>query len=75
MQTQTTVILPKCSDVSLCLDLIQACGPVSLGSIVHELKTQSLDNSPNWEERAQAAIDTLVGCRVAEQYDDTDSWI
>jgi len=61
-------------DVEHCLNLIQACGPVSLGSVIHELKTQSQNNSPNWEERAQKAIDTLVACRLAERYDDTDSW-
>ena len=61
-------------DVEHCLNLIKACGPVTLGSIIHELKTQSQDESPNWAERAQKAIDTLVGCRLAERYDDTDAW-
>ena len=65
-------------DVEHTLLLIKACGPVSLGSVVHELKliaeanSESLDNSLNWEERAQKAIDTLVARGEAERYDDTD---
>lgn len=51
-------------------EYIKACGPVGVPSIIHEVKSQTVEINP--EAAVRYAVDTLRNDREIELYDDCE---